>query len=43
MKYVLNVNNDTLTLINNHLESTNSPKKTEGCKEDMIKDPNAKK
>ena len=43
MKYVLNVNNDTLTLINNHLESNKLTKEDRGMYEDMIKDPNAKK
>ena len=41
--YVLNVNNDTLTLINNHLESNKLTKEDRGMYEDMIKDPNAKK
>ena len=43
MRYVLNVNNDTLTLINNHLESNKLTKEDRGIYEDMIKDPNAKK
>lgn len=43
MKYVLKVNNDTLTLINNHLESNKLTKEDRGIYEDMIKDPNAKK
>ena len=43
MKYVLNVNNDTLTLINNHLESNKLTKEDRGMYEDMIKDPNAQK
>ena len=37
MKYVLNVNNDTLTLINNHLESNKLTKEDRGMYEDMIK------
>lgn len=43
MRYVLNVNNDTLTLINNHLESNKLTKEDRGIYEDMIKDPNARK
>lgn len=43
VKYVLAVNNDTVTLINNHLESNKLTKEDRGMYEDMIKDPNAKK
>lgn len=43
MKYVLKVNNDTITLINNHLESNKLTKEDRGIYEDMIKDPNASK
>lgn len=43
MRYVLKVNNDTITLINNHLESNKLTKEDRGIYEDMIKDPNAKK
>ncbi|WP_336526830.1 endonuclease/exonuclease/phosphatase family protein [Bacteroides acidifaciens] len=43
MKYVLNVNNDTIMLINNHLESNKLTKEDRGIYEDMIKDPNAQK
>lgn len=42
MKYVLSVNGDTITLINNHLESNKLTKEDRGIYEDMIKDPNAK-
>lgn len=37
------MNNDTVTLINNHLESNKLTKEDRGMYEDMIKDPNAKK
>lgn len=40
---MLAVNNDTVTLINNHLESNKLTKEDRGMYEDMIKDPNAKK
>lgn len=43
MKYVLAVNNDTIMLINNHLESNKLTKEDRGMYEDMIKDPNARK
>lgn len=43
MKYTLQVENDTITLINNHLESNKLTKEDRGIYEDMIKDPNAKK
>lgn len=43
MKYVLDVNKDTITLINNHLESNKLTKEDRGMYEDMIKDPNARK
>ena len=43
VKYVLAVNNDTVALINNHLESNKLTKEDRGMYEDMIKDPNAKK
>lgn len=43
MKYVLKVNEDTITLINNHLESNKLTKEDRGIYESMIKDPNAKK
>lgn len=43
VQYVLAVNNDTVTLINNHLESNKLTKEDRGMYEDMIKDPNAKK
>lgn len=43
MQYVLDVNKDTITLINNHLESNKLTKEDRGIYEDMIKDPNAKK
>lgn len=43
IKYVLKVNEDTITLINNHLESNKLTKEDRGVYEDMIKDPNAKK
>lgn len=43
MRYVLKVNEDTITLINNHLESNKLTKEDRGIYEDMIKDPNAKK
>lgn len=43
MEYVLDVNKDTITLINNHLESNKLTKEDRGMYEDMIKDPNAKK
>lgn len=43
MKYILKVNNDTITLINNHLESNKLTKEDRGIYEDMIKDPNAQK
>lgn len=43
MKYVLKVNEDTITLINNHLESNKLTKEDRGIYEDMIKDPDAKK
>lgn len=43
MQYILKVHNDTLTLINNHLESNKLTKEDRGIYEDMIKEPNAKK
>lgn len=43
MEYVLNVNNDTIVLINNHLESNKLTKEDRGMYEDMIKEPNARK
>lgn len=43
MKYVLKINDDTITLINNHLESNKLTKEDRGIYEDMIKDPNAQK
>lgn len=43
MKYVLKVNEDTVTLINNHLESNKLTKEDRGIYESMIKKPNAKK
>ncbi len=43
MSYVLKVHNDTIALINNHLESNKLTKEDRGIYEDMIKDPNAKK
>ena len=43
MRYVLKVNEDTVTLINNHLESNKLTKEDRGIYEDMIKGPNAKK
>lgn len=43
VKYVLAVDKDTITLINNHLESNKLTKEDRGMYEDMIKDPNAKK
>ena len=41
--YELKLNEDTITLINNHLESNKLTKEDRGMYEDMIKDPNAKK
>ena len=43
MQYTLKVNEDTITLINNHLESNKLTKEDKVIYEDMIKDPNAKK
>ena len=43
MKYILKVNEDTITLINNHLESNKLTKEDRGMYEDIIKDPNAHK
>lgn len=43
MKYTLKVNGDTITLINNHLESNKLTKEDKDIYEDMIKDPNATK
>ena len=43
IKYTLKVNEDTITLINNHLESNKLTKEDRGIYEAMIKDPNAKK
>ncbi|MDD3036906.1 endonuclease/exonuclease/phosphatase family protein [Bacteroides sp.] len=43
MLYTLKVNEDTITLINNHLESNKLTKEDRGIYEDMINDPNAKK
>lgn len=43
MQYILDVNKDTIMLINNHLESNKLTKEDRGMYEDMIKDPNAKK
>lgn len=43
MQYTLKVNEDTITLINNHLESNKLTKEDKMIYEDMIKDPNAKK
>jgi len=42
MKYTLKVNKDTLTLINNHLESNKLTKEDREIYEDMLKDPNRK-
>lgn len=43
IQYTLKVNEDTITLINNHLESNKLTKEDRGIYEDMINDPNAKK
>ena len=43
MQYTLKVNEDTITLINNHLESNKLTKEDKVIYEDMIKDPDAKK
>lgn len=43
MEYVLNVHDDTLVLINNHLESNKLTKEDRGIYENMIKEPNARK
>lgn len=43
MQYVLKVNKDTITLINNHLESNKLTKEDKVIYENMIKDPDAKK
>lgn len=41
--YELKVKDDTITLINNHLESNKLTKEDKGIYEDMINDPNVKK
>lgn len=43
VQYVLKVNEDTITLINNHLESNKLTKEDRGIYEDMIKEPNTQK
>lgn len=43
MQYELKVKEDTITLINNHLESNKLTKEDKVIYEDLIKDPNAKK